>query len=239
MSVTLFGLLAVLGFIVSGFFLWKRAVDEHFSESDIFDVYITASMWALVAGRLGAIALRFDRFGWNPLRWLALFTLPGLDGRAALIVGVAMIVLAAAKRHWDPWLTLDVYLPSVLLWQAALIALYWWQASIVWFFWFLFLLWIEREYRFWEWYRGKRGFAHPGLVASVWGIGIGIGFLFVARLSRDMVFSLASGIILLFGGMVLVYVRSGRVLKSDIEAVGARFRDAGKFFKKRRPHHTI
>lgn len=239
MYITLFGLLAVLGFLVSGFFLWKRAIDEHLSEGDVFDIYITASVWALIAGRAGAIMLNLDRFGLNPLRWLALFSLPGLEGRIALIVGILMILLGAAKRHWDPWLILDVYLPSILLWQSAVIAPYRWQAAVFWLLWFGLLWWIEHEYRLWEWYRGRRGFARPGLVASVWLIGVGAGFCLIAWVSGDMVFLLVSGMVLVLAGLILGYARSGRVFRTDIVLLSQQIGNAGTPLRKRRPRHTI
>lgn len=228
MSITLFGLLAVLGFAFSGFFLWKRALDEHLSENDVFDIYINASIWALIAGRIVSIILRFDRFGYNPLRWIALFSLPGIDGRAVLCVEILMILLGATKRRWDPWLTLDVYMPPLLLWQAAVIVLFWWQVAVLWLVWFLLLWWVEHQYRLWEWYRGRRGFARPGLVTSLWLIGVGFGFSWVAWLSADVVLLWAVGVGSVLAGVVLVYHRSGRVLKTDV----------GKLFTKRRPRRT-
>lgn len=239
MSITLFGLFAVFGFIISGFFLWKRAIDEHVTEAEVFDMYITASIWALVAARVGSIMLRFDRFGWNPLRWLALFSLPGLDGRFALVIGMLMIILGALKRRWNPWLTLDMYVPSVLLWQSALVVLYWWQLAAFWFAWFLLLWWIEHEYRLWEWYRGRRGFAHPGLVSSVWLIGIGVGLLLIALLTSASVVFFASGGLCITIGLIFVYVRSGRVLKADVESISNRIDHVIKTLKKRKPQRTI
>lgn len=238
MSITLFGLFAVLGFIISGFFLWKRAIDEHLPESQVFDIYITASLWALIASRAVAILLRFDRFGFNPLRWFSLFSLPGLDGITALTVGVVMILLGATKRHWDPWLTLDVYVPSIMLWQASLIVLYWWQVTLFWLAWFMLLWWVEHEYRLWEWYRGRRGFARPGLVTAIWIGGIGSGFSLVAGLTGSMVFLLGSGIVLVLIGSILGYIRSGRVFKQDLRVLSERIGSIRKFFTRRRPRHV-
>lgn len=219
MSITLFGIAAALGFIVSGFFLWKRARQENFPEDEVFDVYIVATLWAVAVARSVAIVLRFDRFGFDLLRWLSFFSLPGLNGLAALSVGVVMIWLAAIKRRWDPWLTGDVYLPALMLWQSILVAPFRWPVAVAWFLCFLLLLWIEREYRLWEWYRGRRSQARPGLVSSTWLIGVGIGLGLLAQPPLGVISLLTVGLSLVASGIVIGYKRSGRVWKSDVSSL--------------------
>ncbi len=215
MAITLFGILGALGFLFSGFLLWRRAREEHFAESDVFDVYITTALWALVIGRIVAIVVRFDAFGFDPLRWVALATLPGVSGIACLVTAVLMIALAALKRKWDPWLAMDVFLPAVLLWEAFLIALSSWWVSLIYLGWVMFLLWVEREYRFWDWYKGKRGGSKSGLVASLWLVGNGLGFLLLVpalRIDPLVIF----GLMVIVVGLGCIFIRSGRSLKFGI-----------------------
>lgn len=216
MSITVFGLLAAVGFLVSGFFLWKRAREEHLPEREIFDIYVISALWAIAISRAVSVILRFSSFGLNPLRWFSIFSLPGFNGVGALVGGAVILFLALTKRDWNRWLMLDIYLPAILLWQAFLIALFRIDVAVL----FLIstvLLWkTERSYRLWEWYGSRRGGAQPGLVASMWFIAEGIGFCLLARGSNSVLSFLASGIVLVVVGVVMAYRRSGRFVKSDI-----------------------
>lgn len=215
MNITLFGLLAVVGFLSSGFILWLNAKEENLPEDEVFDVYLASSLWAFVAARTAAVILEFDRFGMAPLRWLSFFALPGLNAAAALIVGTIMIAIGIARRHWDNWGAMDVFAPAILVWQSAVIVLFKWQVALFWLGWFFLLVITGRKYRFWEWYRGRRGEARPGLVFSGWLIGNGIGF---------MIFSVPVGILTVAAGIILAYRRSGRIAANDLKAIGDTFR---------------
>lgn len=209
MTIALFGVLTVVGFFVAGFFLWKRAREERYAEADVFDVFLTASVWVLVVSRAVAIAVKFDQFGFDPLRWLSIVTLPGFNGLAALCTAIVMILLAAAKRRWDAWVTLDVFLPSVLVWEASVVVLSNWIVALFWVLWFGFLWWIEREYRLWSWYKGRRSSARPGLVAGAWFIGNGLGFPVLAGFPSTVVFfPLVTGACFVAIGIAMIIGRS-------------------------------
>lgn len=214
MNITLFGLIAVVGFLSSGFILWFNAREENLPEDEVFDVYLASGLWAFAAARAAAVVLEFDRFGMSPLRWLSFFALPGLNGAAALTIGVLMVAVGIIRRRWDNWLGLDVFSPAILLWQAALVGLFKWQVAVFWLIWFSLLVVISRKYRFWEWYRGRRGEARPGLVFSGWLIGNGAGF---------MVFSIPVGAFIIIAGLVLAYRRSGRVIGNDVRDIRETF----------------
>ena len=104
MNVTLFGIMAAVGFILAGFILWRGAREEHLPEHEVFDLFVSASLWALVGARVAAIILAFDRFGWNPWRWLSVFHVPGLSGWGALGIGFLMVTIGAVRRGWILWL---------------------------------------------------------------------------------------------------------------------------------------
>ena len=78
MSITLFGILAVLGFFLAGFLLWRSASEEHLPPSEAFDILIGSALWALLASRAVTVILQFERFGWNPLRWFSFLYLPSV-----------------------------------------------------------------------------------------------------------------------------------------------------------------
>jgi len=99
MSITLFGISTALGFLVSGYYLWLRAKGENLPEDEIFDIYIVSAIWALAVSRGVEIAVRFNEFGWNIIRWFSVFSLPGLNGLAALLTFICLVYLAGVKRH--------------------------------------------------------------------------------------------------------------------------------------------
>lgn len=211
MSVGIFGLSVVAGFFISGFSLWRRAKEEHFNESDVMDVYVTVSVWALLASRLLSVVERFDRFGMDPFRWMSFTSLPGLDGVAALIVGVSMIALASIKRRWDVWLTLDVFLPAVMLWESVVVVGFNVVAGVFLLGGFFVLQWIEREYRLWDWYHGRRGNVRPGLVTCGWVIGNGLLLAWLAGQWNRVVFLNGLGVALIVTSVALIAIRSGRI----------------------------
>jgi prolipoprotein diacylglyceryltransferase len=49
--------LGVIGFFLSGFVLWRKAREEHYSEAQLFDGFLLSTAAAFIFGRLGHIAL--------------------------------------------------------------------------------------------------------------------------------------------------------------------------------------
>lgn len=231
MSITLFGLSTTIGFLVSGYYLWLRAKGENLAEDEIFDIYIISAIWALAASRTVEIAVRFNEFGWNIIRWFSVFSLPGLNGLAALLTFVVLVYLAGVKRQWEIWKTWDVFLPPLMLWQGIIFLFFSLPASGIWILGFASLVWIEKEYRLWDWYKSHRSTARTGLVSAGW-LGFEIlGISYVALQTKGVVFSgvlSAAGIIAM---TILGYKRSGRVFKSDIEDLRHRFKSGPKRHK--------
>ncbi|MEK7111238.1 MAG: prolipoprotein diacylglyceryl transferase family protein [Patescibacteria group bacterium] len=231
MSITLFGISTALGFLISGYYLWLRAKDENLPEDEIFDIYIVSAIWALVASRGFEIAIRFNEFGWNIIRWLSVFSLPGLNGLAALLTFLTMVYLAGVKRQWEVWKTWDIFLPPLILWQGIIFLSFSLPAAIAWILGFGVLVWIEKEYRLWDWFKGRHSTARTGLVSSVW-FGFELsGISLVALQTKGVIFS---GVLFAVGVLMSVvagYRRSGRVFKSDIETLKHRFEHKPKRHK--------
>lgn len=215
MSITLFGILTSIGFLFSGFYLWLRTKEENLPEDEVFDVYIVTSVWVLIISRAVEIAIRFDKFGFDPLRWLSLFAVPGLNGPAALAAAVVLLALAALKRHWDPWLVLDIFLPAITIWESFLVVLRYWWLALIWISSFFGLLWIEKEYRLWEWYKGRKSSVRPGLVSAAWVIVQALGLSVIAFKSFGVLFSITVSLVGAIVGITVGYIRSGRTIAAD------------------------
>lgn len=217
MSITLFGLSTAFGFLVSGFYLWLRAKGENLPEDEIFDIYIVSAIWSLIASRVVEIVIRFNEFGWNILRWLSVFSLPGLNGLTALLTFAGLVYLAGVKRQWEVWKTWDVFLPSLMLWQGIIFLSFSLLVAGIWILGFGVLAWIEKEYRLWDWYKGHHSTVRTGLVSAGWLGFEALGISWVAFQTKGVVFSgvlSAAGILTM---VILGYKRSGRLLKTDID----------------------
>lgn len=223
MSITLFGISTALGFLISGYYLWLRAKDENLPEDEIFDIYIVSAIWALVISRGFEIAVRFNEFGWNIIRWFSVFSLPGLNGLAALLTFLTMVYLAGVKRQWEIWKTWDIFLPPLILWQGIIFLSFSLPAAAVWILGFGILVWTEKEYRLWDWFKGRHSTARTGLVSSVW-FGFELsGISLVALQTKGVIFSGVLFAVAVLISAVAGYRRSGRVFKSDIETLKHRF----------------
>jgi hypothetical protein len=85
---------------------------------------------------------------------------------------------------------------------------------------FIYFWSIEEKYRTFGWYRNNKTSARSGLIT---GLSIAIwGVLFLAErlLIKDFVWPVAvwSGVMFV-GGLVIVYIRSGRTVAEDIKSI--------------------
>lgn len=197
-------------------------------EDEVFDIYIVSAIWALAASRAVEIAIRFNEFGWNIIRWFSVFALPGLNGLAALLAFMGLVYLAGVKRQWEVWKTWDVFLPSLIFWQGIIFLFFSLPAAGIWILGFGVLVWIEREYRLWNWFKGHRSTVRTGLVSAVW-LGLEVlGISWVALQTKGMVFSGVLSAVGILTMMILGYKRSGRVPESDINSLKHRLESRSK-----------
>lgn len=73
------GIFLVLAFFWGSFFLWKNILLTSFKEEEIFDALFIALLGGLFIGRIVHVALHFDQFGFDILKFILINGYPGLN----------------------------------------------------------------------------------------------------------------------------------------------------------------
>lgn len=223
-----FGILAVFSFLWGSFVFYKRANESNFEDRLIFDSVVLSAFWGFIVGRVAFSILNLSMF-WN--HWSRLFLLtnyPGLNG-FGVIFGIALglwLCLRKSKGKFLDWfdlMALGVSAGSAIFFAGLAILAYMWQFIVLAFIYLLVfvLFWnTEGRYRTYEWYRNKKTSSKSGFITgfslSLWGI------LFLAEKLLIASFDIWVGVwtaMLFVGGLVLVYIRSGRTVADDIKII--------------------
>jgi hypothetical protein len=223
-----FGLLATLSFLWGSFVFYKKALESHFEDFHILDSVVMSGFWAFIIGRLAFVALNMSTF-WNHFsRILLLSNYPGID-RWGAVAGIALGIFFSIRRikarflDWFDLTCLGILSGGAVFFSGLflLTRVYGYLIEAVLYLALFALLWnVEDKYRMFEWYRAKRTSARSGLISgfsiSFWGLML----IFENAVLRQM--NLAGtlwGSLLFVGGLVLVYIRSGRTVAEDIKNI--------------------
>ncbi len=224
-----------------GLFLWWRmGKDENLDEIKLFDAFFLSLVWFLIGARL---ANWWWGTGRNLVWWqnLALLSYPGLIDWFGVGLALMALVIYVRKQEWQVMKVLDmavvtlsfimmgvnfggflnganpgknlgilgVHYPGVVgkvfpvdLWGVVVFGLGWWLVAKV-----------RREFRFYEWYKGKRGVAKDGLAVGVFGIVVGVYYLGRYWLDNFDWWWVGVGFILI--SLVEIYYLSGKKLEWD------------------------
>lgn len=246
-TITSYGVLAVVAFFGGAFVIWKKGREEHLEEAELFDVTLLATFWGLVGARAWHIAWHWQDFGLDPLKWVTLVRNPGLGVMGAMLAGTAAVVLFAKSKKWQMFEVLDVIALGVAWAQMALFLAAFFNGSgygvrtglplgvnfpgvegarhptqlyglVLSGGLFWLLLKIFAQYRTYEWYRAKSGEAATGLTTSIFVAGFGMISL-ATSLLKPMDKEAGWGLGLVMVGVILGYVRSDRKLSEDIRRI--------------------
>lgn len=188
-TVYTFGFFLAVGFFLAGFIIWRRLKDLGFKEEKIIDGIIVLAVGGLLASRVFFIFQNFEKFAFIPARWIFLGRYPGLSFWGG-ITGITLALgWFCKKQKWNFWQVADeitfgvlpflalaqlgaffdgtssgkptsmpwgIFFPGSLLRQHP-VSLF---MAILLFLISLFLLKIERQWRFWSWYKSKS----PGFI---------------------------------------------------------------------------
>jgi len=219
--ISLFGLFLALGFLIGAFVFWYKAKEEAYDEEKIFDGIIITLFSALLGARLEFIFLNFQDFGFNLLKWFWLTRYTGLRFEGALLFGILGFYLFCRRLKWDFWLSADLAVFG-LCWVQAIVKIGCFfnekditqiYESLLLFLIFFVLGRLERSYRLFAWYKGKKDRAAPGFLFLSYLIIFFTARMFLEKIRGNSLF--LNGVIALIS-LGFLYWRSGRELPVDI-----------------------
>lgn len=202
-TVYTFPIVLILTFFLTGYIFWRKGREEHFPEDELFDGFLLAVLSGLLWSRVGFLLFHFDRFGFNPAKWINIFAFPGMLPLFGLFAGIWTLFTFAKRKKWDSFEVLDfaaiaVAFGSMLLWLGLFLdgtsfgittTLPWGMTFplvfdkhhptqvygfLLYLLLFLYLYWVEGKYRTFEWYRDKRHSAQTGFLFCVFCIIYGL-----------------------------------------------------------------
>jgi hypothetical protein len=223
-----FGLLAVFSFLWGSFVFYKKAMESHFDDKLILDSVVLSAFWGFIIGRVAFAVLNIMTF-WN--HWTRLFLLsnyPGLD-RFGVIMGIALglwLCLRKVKGKFMDWfdlLVMGISAGTAVFFAGLAILAFMWQFIVfaaVYLGIFIYFWNIEGRYRTFDWYRNKKTSAKSGFIAGFSIAAWGVLFFVEKILTKNFVWQAGvwAGVVFV-GGLVLVYIRSGRTVAEDIKTI--------------------
>lgn len=237
-----FGLMVGIGYLLAVFIVWRRLRELSFQEEKMIDLMLLAGVVATIFSRLFYIFTNWSDFRFDVIRWLDINRLPGLSYSGAIVGLLLSIYWFCKKAKWDFWQISDEALFGILPWlvlaqigsfltgsgQGKATVMPWgvfFPGSLVrrqpvaifyalgflglW----VFLLRIEREWRFWSWCKIKTN----GFLTLIFSGFLTLFNLLLALLKDNQIYLTAVELsvnllgLLIAGGVY--YVRSGGKIK--------------------------
>ena len=210
-----FGVVLVIAGFLGAFRIWRQGREVHFEEDKVFDAVLLVGFWGLVGARLAYVAEHWQ--GW--LAAVSVTTYPGLAVWGGLAGGIVGLWGISRKLQWDFFEAADMFMPGWLLaWSVGWLGV-WLSVSRPGLITHLPLLALafglavaglagkwEKEYRTYEWYKGKRAEGKPGLVFLA-----GLAGMSLVQLMWDWRFA---GVAVV--AMIAIYGRAERRLSEDL-----------------------
>ncbi len=103
-----FSFFMALSFVISTFIIFKLGRDD-LMEEEYLDLYLYTTIIALVAGRITYIALNFDSFRLNILKYILVREAPGLSLLGGLIGAFIFFCWYVKKHRYNFWQVIDVF----------------------------------------------------------------------------------------------------------------------------------
>lgn len=220
-----------LAFLWSGFVFYKKATEYHENEDVVFNAILLMGVFAFAFSRLGFVVNQLDWFVGHWIRVFFIREYPGMSGWGVFLgmfLGI-LIIAVRAKKNLFSWLDLAslglsagvpiVYVANGVLSTEPIIGSF---ISIevikglLLTLWFFFLWWAEGEYRTFEWYRFRKTQARTGFVTGMFVLGFGLVNLVVELLVGNNTWWQGYTVLVVVG-VVVVYIRSERRVKKDLQ----------------------
>jgi len=206
--ITSLGVFSVLSFFFGGFFIWRKAKQEHIEDSDIFDLIFLSLVTGLAGGRLGYILSSPEEFGGGIQSWLDPVSSHGFAWFGFLAGWMLGVKWVCSHKKWSFFEIVDISVSGILISQILLRLGQFLDGSFVgsstnmpWGVPFpgfesnmhplsfyeipmlFFLAWLvkyfDKHYRLYGWYRGSRGEAKPGFLWLTYLLGLTLMHLFL------------------------------------------------------------
>lgn len=183
----------VLAFFVTAMIFWRRAREENYLETKVFDGFLLSFLFGWIIARAGYIVFSWQKFGWDLLKWFNFIQFPGSQLLFGLIGATLFLYFFSRKQKWDAyeildwwaqavtmgliWVNLGYYLAGIRFGNAT--SLPWGiifpgvfeKRHPVQLYYLVFhivifrvLNWFEYHYRTFEWYRSGKKTAQTGFV---------------------------------------------------------------------------
>lgn len=186
-----FGVMLVIGILLSMYVVWKKIGEYHIESDDFFDLSFLVLIWGVVGARAAYILEHFDQFGLSVVKWLWLTNYSGMAIWGGLVAGLITVLLWTKSRDYKVIEVLDLFVIGLSLGQAVgrvgsfldgssvgkaanwgimmagsgekLIPIQLFEA-LGYLLLFLWLWYAERKYRMFEWYRAGKSAARSGFL---------------------------------------------------------------------------
>jgi hypothetical protein len=222
------GLVVFFVYLWGGFVFYKKAIESHIEDIIALDIIVLSAFWSFILGRISFVLTHLSSFAGHWSRIFLLVNYPGIERWGAL-VGIILAVLYVVKKKKGKYfdyldlVALGVLSGSAFFWVGLNFINFYWQNFVIAginFFGFVLFWQLEKSYRHISWYRGSKTFAKSGFVSGFSLIFMVMSFVLECILFRSFnIFNVILMLVLFIGGMVLVYIRSGRLLVDDFKSI--------------------
>ncbi|MFA9289284.1 MAG: prolipoprotein diacylglyceryl transferase [Weeksellaceae bacterium] len=109
------GVFLLLAFFWSTYFLWKHSTLTSYKEEELFDAMFFSMFGGLLIGRIFFVALHFDRFGFDILKFFLINGYPGIHLIGALVGAAFTFYLYTTWHKIQFSKTIDYFIAPLLL----------------------------------------------------------------------------------------------------------------------------
>lgn len=246
-SLRTISVIVLLAFFFGAFVLWRKSREEHYPEEQVFDMFLVSSLLGVLGVRVGYIVFNFSQFGFSPLKWVDMISNAGFNGVIGIFVAGLYIYKYAKRKKWDSLEIVDFWMISVSLVLSLVYLGQFFDGSgagyptslpigirfpglfepvhpvqlyqaVFFLILFLYLSWVELEYRNFQWYRSGKKSAQTGFLLAVSLISGGFFFFMLSFFKPASIQLWSTNVDQLIGfgifvvGVLFMYHRSGRPL---------------------------
>lgn len=103
------GLLLAIGFLIFTFFVFVEIRKQYFDEEKVFDVIFLSTIAGILGSRVFYIIEHFDSFGFNFLNWILLNARPGFSFWGGIGTALAVFLITVKNRKLPQYQLLDIF----------------------------------------------------------------------------------------------------------------------------------